>query len=212
MILVGLTGGIASGKSTASKIFKKLGAYIIDADVLAREVVEPLKPAWRDIIKNFGKEILNKDNSINRKKLAEIVFNNKKKRGLLNSIVHPRVFKRAKEIEREIAKRDPDAVIIFDAALLIESVAYKKMDKNIVVYADEGVQVKRLMKRDGLTKDEAEKRIKAQMPLREKVRFADYIIDGNKALNMVKKQVKTTLERLREKAIKRIKREIICLF
>ena len=79
MILVGLTGGIASGKSTASGIFKELGAYIIDADVLAREVVEPLKPAWKDIVKNFGKEILNKDNSINRKKLAEIVFNNKKR-------------------------------------------------------------------------------------------------------------------------------------
>lgn len=198
MILVGLTGGIASGKSTASKIFKKLGAYIIDADVLAREVVEPLKPAWRDIVKNFGKEILIKDNSINRRKLAEIIFNNKKKRELLNTIVHPRVLKRAKEIEKGIAKKDPDAVIIFDAALLIESGAYKKMDKNIVVYADEDVQVKRLMKRDGLTRDEAIKRIKAQMPLREKVRFADYIIDGNKMLNMVKKQIKTALMRLRE--------------
>ncbi len=199
MILVGLTGGIASGKSAASKIFKKLGAYIIDADVLAREVVEPLKPAWRGVVKNFGKGVLNKDNSINRKKLAEIVFNNKKKRELLNSIVHPRVLKRAKEIEKEIVKKDPEAVIIFDAALLIESGAYKKMDKNIVVYADEDVQVKRLIKRDGLTKDEAKKRIKAQMPLRQKVRFADYIIDGNKVLNMVKKQAKTTLERLREK-------------
>lgn len=205
MILVGLTGGIASGKSAASKIFKKLGAYIIDADVLAREVVEPLKPAWKDIVKNFGKEILNKDNSINRQKLAEIVFNNKKKRELLNSIVHPRVFKRAKEIEKEIAKKDPKAVIIFDAALLIESGYYKKMDKNIVIYADEDVQVKRLMKRDGLTKDEAKKRIKAQMPLREKMRFADYIIDGNKVLNMVKKQAKAVIEILREKATKSIK-------
>ena len=199
MILVGLTGGIASGKSTASSIFKELGAYIIDADVLAREVVEPLKPAWKDVVKNFGKGILNKDNSINRKKLAEIVFNNKKKREMLNAIVHPRVLKRAKEIEREIAKKDPEAVIIFDAALLIESGAYKKMDKNIVVYADEDVQVKRLMKRDGLTKDEAIKRIEAQMPLREKVRFADYIIDGNKALNIVKKQLKRALKGLRER-------------
>lgn len=205
MILVGLTGGIASGKSAASKIFKKLGAYIIDADVLAREVVEPLKPAWKDIVKNFSKEILNKDNSINRQKLAEIVFNNKKKRELLNSIVHPRVFKRAKEIEKEIAKKDPKAVIIFDAALLIESGYYKKMDKNIVVYADKDIQVKRLMKRDGLTKNEAEKRIKAQMPLREKMRFADYIIDGNKVLNMVKKQAKAVIEILREKATKSIK-------
>jgi len=199
MILVGLTGGIASGKSTASSIFKELGAYIIDADVLAREIVEPLKPAWKDVVKNFGKGILNKDNSINRKKLAEIVFNNKKKREMLNAIVHPRVLKRAKEIEREIAKKDPEAVIIFDAALLIESGAYKKMDKNIVVYADEDVQVKRLMKRDGLTKDEAIKRIEAQMPLREKVRFADYIIDGNKALNIVKKQLKRALKGLRER-------------
>jgi len=199
MILVGLTGGIASGKSTASKIFKKLGAYIIDADVLAREVVEPLKPAWKEIVRSFGKGVLNKDNSINRKRLAEIVFNNKKKRELLNSIVHPRVFKRAKEIEKEIAEKDPEVVIIFDAALLIESGYYKKMDKNIVVYADEDVQVKRLIKRDGLTKDEAKKRIKAQMPLREKVRLADYIIDGNKMLNMVKKQAKAALERLREK-------------
>ncbi|MBI5180382.1 MAG: dephospho-CoA kinase, partial [Nitrospirae bacterium] len=117
MTLIGLTGGIASGKSTASKIFKELGAYIIDADVLAREVVEPLMPAWKEIVRNFGKGVLNKDNSINRKKLAEIVFNNKKKRELLNSIVHPRVLKMAKEIEKEIAKKDPEAVIIFDAAL-----------------------------------------------------------------------------------------------
>lgn len=198
MILVGLTGGIASGKSTASKIFKKLGAYIIDADVLAREVVEPLKPAWRDIVKNFGKEILIKDNSINRKKLAEIVFNNKKKRELLNSIVHPRVLKRAKEIEKGIAKKDPDAVIIFDAALLIESGAYKKMDKNIVVYADEDVQVRRLRKRDELTMDEAVKRIRAQIPLKKKVSFADYIIDGNKTILQVKRQVKDVFAKLSE--------------
>ncbi|MBI5042786.1 MAG: dephospho-CoA kinase [Nitrospirae bacterium] len=193
MILVGLTGGIASGKSTASRIFKKLGAYVIDADVLAREVVEPFKPAWRDIVKNFGREILNKDKSINRSRLAEIVFNNKKKRELLNSIVHPRVFRRAKEIEREIVKRDQEAVIIFDAALLIESGAYKRMDKNIVVYADEDVQIYRLVKRDRLAKEDAIKRIRAQIPLKKKLRFADYIIDGNKTFSIVARQVKNVL-------------------
>ncbi len=193
MTLIGLTGGIASGKSTASKIFKKLGAYIIDADVLAREIVEPLKPAWKEIVGNFGKGVLNKDNSINRNRLAEIVFNNKKKRELLNSIVHPEVFKRAKEIEREIVKRDPEAVIIFDAALLIESGAYKRMDKNIIVYADEDVQIKRLIKRDRLTMAGAIKRIKAQMPLKKKVRFVDYIIDGNKTFSQVARQVKKVL-------------------
>ncbi len=200
MILVGLTGGIASGKSTASKIFKDLGAYIIDADVLSREVVEPSKPAWSKIVKRFGKEILNKDNSINRKKLAEIVFNNKKKRELLNSIVHPIVFKRAKEIEKEIVKKDPDAVIIFDAALLIESGAYKKMDKNIVVYADEDVQIKRLLNRNRFAKDEAVKRIRAQMPLKKKVEFADYIIDGNRTILQVRKDIKRVFERLKQEA------------
>ncbi|MEK6680831.1 MAG: dephospho-CoA kinase [Nitrospirota bacterium] len=193
MTLIGLTGGIASGKSTVSAIFKRLGAYIIDADLLARDAVRPMRPAWSEIVKNFGKGILNKNGSINRRRLGEIVFGNKKKRRLLNSIVHPHVFERAGEIKAKIIKNDPDAVIIFDAALLMETGAYKKMDKVAVVYADEGLQIIRLMKRDGLTEDEAIKRIKAQMPLKDKVRFADYIIDGSRAIPEVRGQVKEIL-------------------
>ncbi|MBI3354071.1 MAG: dephospho-CoA kinase [Nitrospirae bacterium] len=193
MIIIGLTGGIASGKSTVSNIFKRLGAYIIDADLLARDAVKPMRPAWSEIVKNFGKGMLNKNGSINRRRLGEIVFGNKKKRRLLNSIVHPRVFERADEIKKRIIKKDPDAIIIFDAALLIETGAYKKMDKVAVVYANEGLQIKRLMKRDGLTEDEAIKRIKAQMPLKDKVRFADYIIDGSRAIPEVRGQVKEIL-------------------
>lgn len=194
MVFVGLTGGIASGKSTASKIFKRLGAYIIDADLLARDAVRPARPAWREIVKNFGKGILNKNGSINRRRLGEIVFGNEKKRRLLNSIVHPRVFERADEMKKRIIKNDPDAVIIFDAALLIETGAYKKMGKVVVVYADEGLQIKRLMRRDGLTQGEALKRVKVQMPLKDKVRFADYIIDGSRPIPEVREQVKEILE------------------
>lgn len=194
MIIIGLTGGIASGKSTASKIFKRLGAYIIDADLLAKEAVRPASSAWKEIVRNFGKGILNKNDSINRRRLGEIVFANKEKRRLLNSIVHPYVFEKADEIKKRIIKNDPEAVIIFDAALLIEAGAYKRMDKVVVVYAKERLQIERLMKRDGLTEVEALRRVKAQMPLKDKVRFADYIINGNRPISEVKGQVKKILE------------------
>lgn len=197
MILIGLTGGIASGKSTVSGILKRSGAYIIDADILAREAVRPSMPAWREIVNRFGKGILNKNGLINRRRLAVIVFNDEKKRRLLNSIIHPWVFKKAEEVKAKVIKKDPCAVIIFDAALLIETGAYKEMDKVVVVYADVSTQIKRLMNRDGLTKDEAMKRIKAQMPLKEKVRFADYVIDGSKPINYVKKQVIEILKEIK---------------
>ncbi|MGH7274225.1 MAG: dephospho-CoA kinase [Nitrospiria bacterium] len=178
MILVGLTGGIASGKSLVSKLLKELGAYIIDADEIAHGAIQPGEPAYQEILQQFGEEILNEDGTIDRSKLGRLVFSDPVKRTLLEGIVHPRVFAIEEARRRQIAQQDPEAVIIFDAPLLIETRAYELMDKVIVVYANAKTQLKRLMERDRLEYDEAKRRIAAQLPIEDKRQHADYIINS----------------------------------
>ena len=188
MILVGLTGGIASGKSLVSKLLKELGAYIIDADEIAHEVIQPGEPAYQEILPQFGKEILNEDGTIDRSKLGRLVFSDPVKRTLLEGIVHPRVFAIEEARRRQAVQQDPEAVIIFDAPLLIETRAYELMDKVIVVYANSRTQLKRLMERDHLEYDEAKRRIAAQLPIADKRQHADYIINSGDPPNDVAKQ------------------------
>ncbi len=178
MILVGLTGGIASGKSLVAKLLKDLGAYVIDADEIAHEVVQPGTPTYREILQQFGEEILGKDGTIDRAKLGQQVFSDPIRRAVLEGIVHPKVFAVEETRRREIAQKDPQAVIIFDAPLLIETRAHELMDRVIVVYADRKTQLKRLKERDRLDPEEAKLRISAQLPLSDKKQYADYIIDG----------------------------------
>ncbi len=136
MILAGLTGGVACGKSSVARLFQDCGAILIDADVLARAVVEPGKPAWKAIAKAFGKKVLLPDKTLNRHVLAKIVFGNKAKLKKLNAIVHPRVAREQARLTREIAAKEPEAVVLYDAPVLIEAGAHKRMDKLIVVAAD----------------------------------------------------------------------------
>ena len=189
MILVGLTGGIASGKSMVSGLFHERGASIIDADKIAHEVVRPPGNPWKEIVNVFGKKILLPDKSIDRKKLAKIVFDDSEKREELNAIVHPYVFAEEEKQRKEIVEKDPKAVVIFDIPLLIETRSYELMDKVILVYVDRALQITRLMEREKIIRGEALKRIGAQIPLKEKKQYADYIIDGSLSLEELKKKV-----------------------
>ena len=179
MLKVGLTGSIAVGKSFVVEIFRELGVHVLDADQTAREVVRPGTEGLAAIAKTFGNEIL-KDGALDRAKLGAIVFADEKKRLLLNSIVHPLVFAEQDRWLRSIESSDPMGIALIDAALLIESGGYKRFDQLIVVWCEPAIQLARLMARDGLSRDEAKRRISTQMPQEEKRRYADIEIDTSK--------------------------------
>ncbi len=189
MKIIGLTGNIASGKTEVAKIFKELGAKIIDADKIAREVVEPGEPAWQEIAHEFGSNILNSDGSINRKKLGEIIFNDDRRREHLNRITHPRIMTKIKEtIDRY--KKENVKLVIIEAALIVERGGLLNViDELIVVSADAETQIERIMTRDGLQRDEALSRMESQMPISEKTKHAAYIIDNSRSLGETRKQV-----------------------
>ncbi len=178
MILVGLTGGVATGKSTVARMFERCGALVIDADALAHQVVEPGKPAWRAIIKTFGKAVLNPDRTLNRQALGAIVFRNRAKLRRLEQIIHPRVAREQTRLARQAARNDPKAVVIYDVPLLYEAGIDKRVDRVIVVTADRETQIARLHQRNGFTRAEALRRIRSQMPLKQKTAAADYLLDG----------------------------------
>ncbi len=182
MKILGLTGGIASGKSTVSQVFKELGAYIIDADKVAHEIVEPGNPAWRDVIKHFGDEIINPDSTINREKLGDMVFGNEELLDALNKITHPRVMERFKDELQCIRANNPDAIVIMEVPLLYETHLERLCDLVIVVWLDRETQIKRLMLRDKISEEAAIKRIDSQMDLDEKAKLADYVIDNRKTI------------------------------
>ncbi len=197
MILVGLTGGVATGKSTVAEMFKQCGAVVIDADQLARDVVEPGKPAWREIVKTFGKTILNPDRSLNRQALGAIVFRHPAKRRAIEAIIHPRVAREQVRLTRQAARQDPQSVVIYDVPLLFEAGIDKRVDQTIVVTADRNTQIARLKKRNGLSRPEALRRIRSQMPLANKVRRADQVVNGTLPRPSLRKQVGQLLNRLR---------------
>jgi dephospho-CoA kinase len=197
MILVGLTGGVATGKSTVAKMFKQCGAIVIDADELAREVVKPGKPAWREIVGLFGKAVLNQDRSLNRQALGRIVFNNPKQRRQLEHIIHPRVAREQARLTKQVARTDPKAVVIYDVPLLFEAGIDRRVDITIVVTADRKTQITRLKKRNGLSYAEAIRRIKSQMPLAKKIQRADHVLNGALTLPSLGHQVSLLLKSLR---------------
>ncbi|MCP9455856.1 MAG: dephospho-CoA kinase [Nitrospira sp.] len=190
MVLVGLTGGVATGKSTVASMFKRCGAVIIDADALARSVVERGKPAWREIVKQFGRAVLNPDQTINRWTLGTIVFRDPAKRKQLEHIVHPRVAREQQRLIREACKRDPHAVVVYDVPLLFEAGIEKLVDYIVVVSSDRNTQIARLRTRDGLSRAEALRRIKSQLPLAKKRRLADFVLDGTMNKRRLFTQVK----------------------
>ena len=200
MILVGLTGGIATGKSTVSRLFVECGAQLIDADVLAREVVAPGRPALQEIVEAFGPDTLRPDGTLDRDHLGKVVFEDARQLSQLNTIVHPYVATEQERCCREIAAKAPHAVIIYDAALLIEANAHTRMDRLIIVTADERTQLARLKARDHLSAEEAGTRITAQMPLADKVKLADYVIDGTLPLEKLRPEVQRIYDDLKRQA------------
>lgn len=201
MLIVGLTGGIASGKSTISAIFKEAGAIIIDADLIARQVVAPGLPAWRSIKAVFGDRVLGPDGAINRVVLGEMVFNDRQLRKQLEGIIHPQVRIRIDYAVDRLRRSDAHAVVIQDIPLLLEAGMTDGLSEIIVVYTTMEIQLKRLMKRDNLKMDAARKRINAQMPLAEKRRRATLVIDNSGDLSATEMQTLKIYENLAERAL-----------
>ncbi|MEE4114107.1 MAG: dephospho-CoA kinase [Desulfobacteraceae bacterium] len=200
MIIVGLTGGIASGKSTISRFFSDAGAQVVDADRIAREVVKPGTPGYDAIVAFFGRTILLPDGTIDRKRLGEIIFNDPDKKARLDAIVHPLVFARSAEMIAHIAAETPDAVVIMDVPLLMEADMGRDLEEVIVVYAPETTQLERLINRDGIDEQAAMARIQSQMPIEEKRKRATLVIDNSGTVSDSRRQALAVFNRLKQRS------------
>jgi dephospho-CoA kinase len=201
MLRVGLTGGLASGKSFVGRTLVDLGAdlgcLLIQADELGRQVQEPGGEAYADVVREFGREILNEDGSLNRRRLAAVVFHDPERLNALNALIHPHVRERRHRLEEEFARAHPHGIAVTEAAILIETGSYREYDRLIVAVCPPGLQVERAMARDHLMREEVLDRMRQQMPLDQKVKFADYVIDtsGPKEATLV--QTRSVYESLR---------------
>ncbi|MGZ9583210.1 dephospho-CoA kinase [Paenibacillus marinisediminis] len=199
---LGLTGGIASGKSTVSAMFVSEGALLIDADQIAREIVLPGSPALTLIAERFGEDMLLQDGSLNRKRLGEVVFRDEQERKALEQITHPAIRKRMLALMDQYAVEQPDKLVIADIPLLYESGMEGMFDAVIVVYVPRAVQLKRLMERDGLTVEQAEQRLHAQMDIEDKRTKADYVIQNETDVEITRQQVQQLIRRLKNEKVK----------
>ena len=200
MLIVGLTGGIATGKSTVTAIFEKRGAKIFDYDVVAREVVEPDTPAWKDIVEYFGESILNDDRSLDRAKIGDIVCPDPEERKKLEGFIYPRLFEEYSRRIREIEQNDPDALVLADTPLLFEAHLEGMFDKIVVVYATREQQIQRLTERDGLDRDAVLARLDAQIPTEEKLDRADYVIQNCDSIEDMEREVNALFDKLQKVA------------
>jgi dephospho-CoA kinase len=198
MLRVGLTGSIGVGKSFVSSVFAELGCRVLDADKTAREVVAVGTPGLAAVVEEFGSGILQPDGMLDRAILRGIIFQDEKKRQLLNSILHPYIIAAQDEQLREWEVRDPNGIAIVDAALMIESGGYKRFDRLVVVHCTPELQVERLMARDQISREEAERRTRSQMPQEEKKRYADFLIDTSYGFDDAKRQTFEVHKKLRE--------------
>ena len=197
MLRVGLTGSIGVGKTFVTGVMAELGCHVLDADELAREVVPPGSAALERVVSAFGRDVLRDDGTLDRAKLGSIVFADSAKRQLLNSILHPYIIAEQDQRLREWEAEDPDGVGVVDAALMIESGGYQRFDKLIVVHCRPEVQLERLMVRNGLTREQAEQRVSAQMDQEEKKKFADYLIDTSEGFESTRLQAEAVYQKLR---------------
>jgi dephospho-CoA kinase len=202
MLVVGLTGGMCTGKSTVASMFAELGCLIIDADQVARVLVEPEAPAWKRIVRLFGKEILNKDKTLDRKKLASIIYADAGKRKLLNSILHPFILREEERLVKDASKQGNHKIAIVSAALMIEANSYKRFPKIIVVTCSKETQIERIMKREKIPRKEALQRWAAQLSSKEKKKYANYLINTSGPFPKTRKQVVQVYEKLRRQAEK----------
>ncbi|MGF6948156.1 dephospho-CoA kinase [Neobacillus sp. B4I6] len=187
-LVIGLTGGIASGKSTVSNFFKEMDITVVDADIESRLAVMQGESAYFKIIEEFGRDILLEDGEIDRQKLGAIIFHHAEKRQILNEIVHPEVRKRMRD-QVDQAIKNSEEVVVLDIPLLFESKLTYMVDKTLLVYVDDETQLKRLIERNNLSVEDAEARIRSQMPLSEKIKLADAVIDNNGSIADTKKQL-----------------------
>jgi dephospho-CoA kinase len=197
-LILGVTGGIASGKSTVVKLLEKKGCPVIDFDVIAREIVEPGKPAWKDILSYFGERVLREDRTLDREGLSDIIFRDMEKRKKLEGFTHPRINEEFVKRVNEIAAEDSNAIIQVDIPLLIEIGLQHFFHKILVVYAPPEVQIERLVRRDGISREKAADILQAQMPIDEKVGYADFVIRNEGSMEETKRQVDDFWEKIKE--------------
>jgi dephospho-CoA kinase len=198
VLRAGLTGGISTGKTTAGLMFVELGCHLIDSDRITHQLLEPGQAVHSAVVREFGPRILAPDGTINRRILGEIVFKeDPQARVKLNGLVHPAVTQRHQEWLKEMEIQDPDGIAIVDATLMIEAGSYKNFDKIIVVTCSPEIQKRRLRERSGLTEDQIEARIRSQMPMAEKVKYADFVIDNSGDLLDTRRQVEDIHSKLR---------------
>jgi len=200
LVVAGLTGGIATGKSTVSSILREAGAIIIDADTIARDAVKKDLPAWHEIVRIFGKEVLLPDGEIDRAYLGSIIFRDSSKKEILNKIVHPYVIQKAAELIEEIGKESPDSIVILDVPLLIEAGMDKGVEEVLLVYTPEWIQIERLIERDGITEEEALLKIRSQMPIEKKRESATIVIDNSGTLRATRERALEVFNYLKKKA------------
>jgi dephospho-CoA kinase len=197
MIKVGLTGGIASGKSTVGRMFGELGCRVIDSDLITRKLFEPGDPVNKEVAEAFGRSVVASNGSIDRRVLGELVFNNPELRQKLNGIVHPAIKQRQADWIARTQATDSHAIAIVEAALMIEVGTYKDYDKIVVVKCSPEMQRKRLKERSGLSPQQIESRIASQMPIEEKIKVADFVIDNSADPGTTRQQVLDVYRQLR---------------
>ena len=200
MLRVGLTGSIAVGKSFVSGLLAEMGCHVVDADQVARRVVEPGALGLRRMVEVFGEWVLRPDGTLDRARVSEVIFGDAEKRELLNSTLHPLIIAEQDELMRRWELEDPRGVGVVDAALLIESGGHRRFDRLVVVHCRPEVQLERLMRRNGFTREEAERRIAAQMPQEEKLRHADFRIDTSEGFEDTRRQTAAVYKELRRLA------------
>ncbi|MEK7404174.1 MAG: dephospho-CoA kinase [Acidobacteriota bacterium] len=196
MLRVGLTGGLASGKSFVGQALAELGCHLIRADELGHQTLAPGGEAHDGAVKEFGPDIVDPDGTIDRRKLAAAVFDDPERLARLNALVHPPVIRREEELIAELKARDPDGIAVVEAAILIETGHYRRFDRLILAVCEERQQIERAVER-GVTREEAEARLRRQMPLEEKRKFADYIIDTSGGKEDTLRQVREVYSSLR---------------
>ena len=200
MLRVGLTGGLASGKSFVGEALASLGCHLLKADELGHQLLMPGTPVYEKVVAEFGPAILDSEGRIVRRALASLVFADPARLARLNAIVHPAVIEEEERWMQDVAARDPHGIAVVEAAILIETGSYRRFDKIVLAVCPGELQIERAMKRDGLSREEALQRLQRQMPLEEKKKFADYVIDTSGPKELTLAQVRRLYEELRRLA------------
>lgn len=197
MLRVGLTGGLASGKSFVGRELEELGCLLVLADEVGHQVIEPGAEAYQGVVDEFGRAILNADGTIDRRRLGALVFGKPERLEKLNALVHPPVRARIEKTIEEFERREPNGIAVAEAAILIEAGTYRRYDRLIVAVCNEEQQIERAMMRDQLTREEVVDRLRRQMPLQEKVKYADYVIDTSRTKESTIEQTRSVYDALR---------------